>query len=558
MNAALTRQDSSQHLPGGVPSAHTDRFIYTMMPPTETWPVFDYSGEILSAYPDYMNAAEILLDTATTEGFGAKPVFHYEGQSWNYRQLQDTVDKIASVLVEDYGLVPGNRVLLRSGNSPMLAACWLAVLKAGGICVTTMPLLKTEELVFILNRVRIRIALCEESLADELEAAGQSADNLERIACFTPLGAGKSNTADLDRAIEKKTTGFTAVRTAADDVALIAFTSGTTGDPKATVHFHRDLIAITDCYPQVHTVDKDDIICGSPSMAFTYGLAVFLIYPLRFRATVVIVPRPTPEQILASVEQYSVNSLYCVPTSFSQMLEGLDQFDISSLRKCASSGENLQMPIWEAWREQTGIRLVNGYGATEFVCTVLSDSLAVDRVGSSGKAVPGYTARLIDRDGQPLPINAKGRLAIRGPTGCRYLDDLEQQQAFVQDGWNVTSDVFVQDGDGYFWFVDRADDMIISSGYNISPQEVERALAEHPMIRECAVVGVDDASRGKLVRACIVLHDSALATQETVTGLQEFVKHRIAPYKYPRDVRFYDDLPKTQTGKLQRQRLRND
>ncbi|MEE8344369.1 MAG: AMP-binding protein [Woeseiaceae bacterium] len=558
MNAEPIRQQGPQHVPGGVPSAHTDRFIYTMMPPREAWPVFDYSGDALSHYPDHMNAAEILLDTATLEGFGDKPVFHFEGQTWCYRQLQDYVDKIARVLVEDYGLVPGNRVLLRSGNNPMLAACWLAVLKAGGICVTTMPLLKTEELIFILNRVSVRFALCEKSLADELEVAGRSAECLGRIAYFTPLGTDKSKSADLDRAVENKTTGFANVRTAADDIALIAFTSGTTGNPKATVHFHRDVIAITDCYPLVHTVDTDDVICGSPSMAFTYGLAVLLIYPLRFRATVVIVPRPTPDQILCAVEQYRVTSLYCVPTSFRQMLDGLDQFDISSLRKCASSGENLQTPLWEAWREQTGIRLVNGFGATEVMCTVLSESLAVDRIGSSGKAVPGYTARLIDRDGQPLPINARGRLAIRGPTGCRYLDDLERQQAFVQDGWNITSDVFVQDGDGYFWFVDRADDMIVSSGYNISPQEVERALSEHPMIRECAVVGVDDAVRGKLVRACVVLNERGRATQETITILQEFVKHRIAPYKYPRDVRFYDELPKTHTGKLQRHRLRND
>jgi 2-aminobenzoate-CoA ligase len=558
MNAQLSRQDKTQHAPGGVPSAHTDEFIYSMMPPTETWPVFDYSAKPLSDYPDVMNAAEILLHTASMEDFAAKPAFHYEGESWSYRQLQDNVDKIARVLVEDYGLVPGNRVLLRSGNSPMLAACWLAVLKAGGICVTTMPLLKTEELVFILNRVRIRFALCEESLIEEMEAAGQSAEDLERIACFTPMGIARSTAADLDRAMAKKTSGFAAVQTAADDVALISFTSGTTGNPKATAHFHRDIIAVTDCYPKVHTVDPNDIICGSPSFAFTYGLAVFLIYPIRFGATVVIVPRPTPEQLLAAVERYRVNSMYCVPTSFSQMLEIMGQFDVSSLEKCATSGENLQMRIWEGWHQQTGIRLVNGYGATEFMCTVLSDSLVVARAGSSGKAVPGYTARLIDPEGQPLPINARGRLAVRGPTGCRYLDDLEQQQAFVKDGWNVTSDIFVQDGDGYFWFVDRVDDMIVSSGYNISPQEVERALAEHPMIRECAVVGVDDPNRGKLVRACVVLHEPSLGTLETVTTLQEFVKHRIAPYKYPRDVRFYDELPKTQTGKLQRQRLRND
>jgi 2-aminobenzoate-CoA ligase len=558
MNARLVQQDPSLRCPGGVPSAHTDQFIYTMMPPTETWPVFDYFEKPLCDYPDYMNAADILLDTATRKEFADKPVFHFEGKTWTYRQLLDTVNRIARVLVEDYGLVPGNRVLLRSGNNPMLAACWLAVLKAGGICVTTMPLLKTEELEFILNRVRIRFALCEESLADDLQTAAESAEDLERVAIFTPLGKAKSKMADLDRYVEKKTGGFRAVRTAADDAALILFTSGTTGHPKATLHFHRDIIAICDCYPRVHTVEPDDIICGSPSLAFAYGLAVFLIYPLRFGATVVMVPRPTADQILEAVQRHRVNSIYAVPTSFSQMLECLDQYDIGSVNKCGSSGENLQMPIWEAWRERAGLRLVNGYGSTEFMCTVLSDSLSVYRVGSSGKAVPGYTAMLVDPDGQALPINAKGRLAIRGPTGCRYLDDLEHQQAFVQDGWNVTSDVFVQDGDGYFWFVDRSDDMIISSGYNISPQEVERALTLHPLIRECAVVGVDDASRGKVVRACVVLHDTTLATPETVTKLQEFVKHRIAPYKYPRDVRFYDELPKTQTGKLQRHRLQSD
>lgn len=558
MNAELIRQDLSPQLPGGVPSAHTDQFIYTMMPPPETWPVFDYSTKPLSAYPDYMNAAQVLLNTASMEKFSGKPAFHFNGQTWTYGQLRDTVDKIARVLVEDYGLIPGNRVLLRSGNSPMLAACWLAVLKVGGICVATMPLLNTEELVFILNRVRIRFALCEESLAEHLLTASQSAADLEQIGFFTAMATGASDYANLDRALEKKPAGIAAVQTAADDVALIIFTSGTTGNPKATAHFHRDVIAVSDCYPQVHTVSSNDVICGSPSLAFAYGLAVFLIYPLRFGATVVYVPRPTPEQLLEAIERHRVNSLYCVPTSFSQMLEGLDQYDVSSLQKCASSGENLQLPVWERWYQKTGIRLVNGYGSTEFMCTVLSDSLVVARAGSNGKAVPGYTARLIDPDGQLLPINARGRLAIRGPTGCRYLDDLEQQQAFVQDGWNVTSDVFVQDGDGYFWFVDRSDDMIVSSGYNISPQEVERALAEHPLIRECAVVGVDDAKRGKLVRACVVLYDRTLETAATVSTLQEFVKHRIAPYKYPRDVRFYDELPRTQTGKLQRRHLRGD
>jgi len=552
MNAHLLHQARPEHVPGGVASAHSDRFIYSMMPPEETWPVFDYSREPLSRYPDQINVTEVLLDNAIVKGIADKPAMHFEGITWSYRHLRQMVDKIARVLVEDYGLVPGNRVLMRSGNNPMLAACWLAVLKAGGICITTMPLLKAEELDFIVNRVKVRLALCEQSLADELIAA----NCLERISYFTPLGTGSSRSADLDRAVQDKSAGFSPVRTAADDIAVIAFTSGTTGKPKAAVHAHRDLIAISDCYPRIHTIDRDEVICGSPSMAFTYGLAAFLIYPLRYGATVVYVTRPTPENVLSAVERQGVTSLYCVPTSYRQMLDGLDQFDISSLRKCASSGENLQTPLWEAWHERTGIRLVNNFGATELICSVLSESLAVVKVGSSGRAVPGYTARLVDAEGHPLPFNASGRLAIRGPTGCRYLDDIERQRAFVQDGWNVTSDVFVQDADGYFWFVDRADDMIVSSGYNISPQEVERALTEHPLVKECAVVGIGDTKRGKLVRACVVLTDPARASKKTVAALQDFVKHRIAPYKYPRDVRFLDELPKTHTGKIQRARLR--
>ena len=554
MNANLVHQTKATPVPGGVPSAHTDRFIYKMMPPRDTWPVFDYSREPLSRYPDQMNAAEILLDRAISEGFGDKPAMHFEAETWSYGQLRNRVDGIARVLVEDYGLVPGNRVLMRAGNNPMLAACWLAVLKAGGICITTMPLLKADELAFIVDRVKVRLALCELSLSDELIAA----DCLERISYFTPTGLGKSESADLDHAIHDKSPGFTPVRTAADDIAVIAFTSGTTGKPKAAVHAHRDLIAITDCYPRIHTIDRDEVICGSPSMAFTYGLAAFLIYPLRYRATVVYIPRPTPEYVLGAIEQHRVTSLYCVPTSYRQMLDGLDQFDISSLRKCASSGENLQTPLWETWLDKTGVKLVNNFGATELICSVLSESLAVVKIGSAGRAVPGYTARLVDAEGNPLPFNARGRIAIRGPTGCRYLDDLDQQRAFVQGGWNVTSDVFVQDGDGYFWFVDRADDMIVSSGYNISPQEVERALTEHPLVRECAVVGVDNAARGKLVRAFVVLDEPELATRETAADLQHFVKHRIAPYKYPREVQFLNELPKTHTGKIQRARLRKD
>ncbi|HLF32560.1 MAG TPA: AMP-binding protein [Xanthomonadales bacterium] len=543
-------------IPGGVPSAHVDQFARSLLPPEKTWPVFDYSAIQLRHCPNYVNAAEALLDTAVADGCGDKPVYYFEHATWTYRELLAWANRIARVLVEDYGLVPGNRVLLRSGNNPMLVACWLAVLKAGGICVTTMPLLRKTELSFILDHVAVRFALCDALLMEELELARESSVTLERVAYFTSLGAGSSATADLDIAAAAKSADFRNVQTAADDIALITFTSGTTGQPKAAAHFHRDLLAICECWPRKFTIEPAEIICGSPSIAFTYGVAAFIIYALYFRVTAVLVLQPRPENILQAVERHRVTSLYCVPTSFHQMLEVLDNFDISSVRKCASAGENLQIQLWRRWHERTGIRIVNGIGATEMLSHFISESMAVDSIGSTGKVVPGYTVRLIDKHGQPLPQNVQGWIAIRGPTGCRYLGNLERQKDFVRDGWNVTSDIFMQDEEGYFWFVDRDDDMIISAGYNISPREVECVLMEHPLVQDCAIVGVNDAARGKLVRACIVLHDHSLASSAIAHDLQEFLKHRIAPYKYPRDVQFFNDLPRTDTGKLKRNLLR--
>lgn len=553
--------------PGGVPSAHVDGFARAMLPPAADWPVFDYSAANLRQYPDRLNAAAMLLDGIEHDGSADKLAFSYEGKNWSFRQLAVRVDQIARVLVEDFGLVPGNRVLLRSGNNPMLVASWLAVLKAGGICVTTLPLLTSDELAFICNRIAVRFALADADLAEHLETAAARSPSVERIGYFTALGDGVVATGgdgqslaraepNLDRAIATKASGFAAIATAADDIALIAFTSGTTGRPKAVAHCHRDLLAISDCYPRAVPVCGDDIISGAPSMAFTYGLAVLLIYPLRFRASVVLPSRPEPERLLDIIARHRVTSLYGVPTGYNQLLDRIDRYDVGSLRQCASSGEHLSVSVWQRWFDRTGIRLVNGFGATEIVCTFLSETPDGARPGCTGRPVPGYTVQLVDDDDQPVAPDAQGRLAVRGPTGCRYLDDLEQQRNYVRGGWNITSDVFIRDDDGCLRFVDRVDDIIVSSGYNISPQEVERALHEHAKVRECAVIGVDDTARGKRVCACVVLHDARDATDATVRELQDFVKLRISPYKYPREVRFLDALPRTHTGKLQRSRLR--
>lgn len=541
--------------PGGVPTAHQDTYIRSLLPPEELWPVFDYSAEHLRHYPDRFNAAQ-LLDWAIDAGAAEKPVFFHEDTAWTYRHLRDRVERIAHVLVQDFGLVPGDRVLLRCTNTPMAAACWLAVLKAGGICVTTMPLLRAREIGFILEKAQVAFALCEAALAEEMEAARPGAASLRRVAYFSACGDGRDAAAGFDAMVEQAPTGAGTVATAADDLALITFTSGTTGNPKGAAHFHRDIIAVADCWPRMYSLQPDEIVCGSPSFAFTYGLAAFLIYPLRYGAAAALVSKPTAETILATVARRRVTSLYAVPTMFNAMLADVGGHDLSSLRKCTSAGEHMRTRLWEDWLAATGLRIVNGLGASEMLTHFVAEHEAVERPGSTGVQVPGYTAAVLDDDGNPLPAGQRGRLGVRGPTGCRYIDDPERQRLAVRNGWNLSGDICEQDADGWFWYIDRADDMIVSSGYNISPQEVERCVLEHPQVAECAVVGVDDAARGRLVRACVVLKPEARAGQEMAHEIQRFVKSRIAPYKYPRDVRFLDALPKTATGKVQRYRLR--
>ncbi|MBT5938402.1 MAG: AMP-binding protein [Rhodospirillaceae bacterium] len=544
--------------PGNVPSAHVDNLARLMLPPKNLWPDFDYTADHLKDFPDHINAAQTLIDNAIAEGFGGKKAYICDGISWTYDHLLNQSERIAQILVDDFGLVPGNRVLLRSRNNPMLVACWLGVLKAGGICVTTMPLLKADELSFILNRMIIQFAFCEYDLVDDLNKAKLSCPTLKEIECFSPLGLGAEPSATLDRKIEQKMPGFTNVKTAADDIALVTFTSGTTGNPKAAVHFHRDILAACMGWPKIYTIEPEEVICGTPSLAFTYGLGAFLLYPLFYRATAALVPFPTPTNILQAVENCQVTSLYMVPTALNAMFEELDNYDIGSLKKISSAGENLQPALWNKWYQKTGIKIVNGIGTTETLSHFISEPLEVEKVGSAGKPVPGYIVQIIDEKGNPLPQGEPGFIALRGPTGCRYFDDIERQRIFVRNGWNVSGDLFKQDADGLFWFVERADDMIVSSGYNISPQDVEKTVLEHPSVAECAIIGIDDEARGKIVRACVVLNTGYEENDATKKSIQDFVKQTIAPYKYPRDIRFYDSLPRTATGKIQRFHLRDD
>ena len=545
----------SKHLPGG-PTAHVDTFAADNLPPKDQWPEFDFDTlPVLQAYPDRMNAGVELLDRMCESGLGDNAVLHYEDTTWTYNELRDIADRIAKVLVEDHGLVPGNRVLLRSANNPMLVACWCAVLKAGGICVTTMQLLRARELVYIVEKAEIRHALCDIALAEEMEETCRRKPEISETLYFTAVGNGD---ASLDRAIATRSAGFPNCDTAADDTALIAFTSGTTGSPKATMHFHRDVMAMTDCFPRSFAMAEPyDVFTGTPPLAFTFGLGGLTCFPMRFGASTRFFPGPMgPEDMMAAIEKYRITGLYTAPTMYRQLAGLADKYNISSLEKCVSAGETLPKATWEAFYNATGLRIVDGLGSTEMIHIFVAASREDMRPGFTGRAIPGYRAKIVDEDGNDLPPNTPGLLAVQGPTGCRYLAD-ERQSVYVKDGWNYPGDVYEMTGDGYFKYVARADDMIISAGYNISGPEVENALLDHKAVAECAVIGKPDEKRTNIVKAFVVLRDGFGANEETVKALQDYVKNEIAPYKYPREIEFVSELPKTETGKLQRFRLRD-
>ncbi len=550
----LLIMSNDDKVPGGGPSAHSDTFAADSLPPEELWPDFEYSLPELAAYPDRINVAKVLLDDQVAAGKGGNPVLHLAEETWTYAGLQKRVNQIARVLAEDHGLVPGNRVLLRGANTPMLVACWFAVLKAGGICVTTMPLLRARELIYTMDRGGVTHALCEAGLSDEMEEAAAGWPELKHLAFFSPAGDGAGS---LETAMESKPSDFEAVDTSAGDVALIAFTSGSTGGAKGTMHFHRDVLATCDCFPRhIGKIGETDVVTGTPPLAFTFGLGGLTVFPMRYGASTRFLTAPAPDEVLDTIQRYGVTQIYTAPTAYRAMADLWGKYDISSLRQGISAGETLPKATWEAFRDATGIRLIDGLGATEMFHIFVSETPGNMRAGFTGRAIPGYRAKVVGDDGNEAPPGTPGQLAVKGPTGCRYINDIERQKMYVKDGWNYPGDVYEMSDDGYFRYVARGDDMIISSGYNISGPEVEAMLLEHPAVAECAVVASPDPDRTNIVKAFIVPRPGTETGEALSAELQDFVKNGIAPYKYPRAVEYIDELPKTQTGKVQRFVLR--
>ena len=534
------------------PSLHADSFTRDHLPPREQWPAMDAAAvPELAAYPARMNAAAELLDSWVEGGDGERPCYIIDGETWSYTRLRETANRIANLLTGELGVEPGERVLLRGPNNPMFVACWFAVLKAGAVAVATMPLLRARELQYICNRAEVRYALCDVRLDAEMKKTLPGAERLARVVYYDGGGA-----AALDGAVARMPADFDNVATSSDDVALIAFTSGTTGSPKGCMHFHRDIMAICDTFSRyVLQPGGDDVFLGSPPIAFTFGLGALVAFPMHAGAATVLVEKATPELLLETVQRHRVSTLFTAPTMYRALLEAIEGYDISTLDKCVSAGETLPKPTFEAWERATGIRIIDGLGSTEMLHIFVSAAGDRIRPGATGVAIPGYEARVVDDDGQEVPPGTVGRLSVRGPTGCRYLDDPENQARYVSGGWNYPGDAYLRDEDGYFWFQARADDMIVSAGYNISGPEVEEVLLEHRGVAECGVVASPDAERGFIVKAFVVPRDGD-GSEALARELQDFVKAEMAPYKYPRAIEFVAELPRTETGKLQRFRLR--
>jgi 2-aminobenzoate-CoA ligase len=537
------------------PSAHVDTFTRDNLPPAEEWPDLLLDRPEFQ-YPEHLNAAVELTDRMVEKGFGDSTALIGNGRRRTYKELTDWSNRLAHALVEDFGVRPGNRVLIRSGNNPAMVAAWLAVTKAGGVAVNTMPLLRAGELGKIVDKAQVSLALCDSRIADELVACAKESRFLDKG--VVNFDGTANHDAELDRVALSKPVKFDAVQTGRDDVALLGFTSGTTGEPKGTMHFHRDLLVIADGYAkEVLGVRPTDVFVGSPPLAFTFGLGGLAVFPLRFGATATLLENASPANMIEIIETYKATVSFTSPTAYRAMMAAMDAgADLSSLRMAVSAGETLPAPVFEDWTRKTGKPILDGIGSTELLHIFITNRLGDAAPGATGKPVAGYEAKIVDDGMNEVPDGTIGHLAVRGPTGCRYLADARQTK-YVRDGWNLTGDAFTRDKAGTFHFAARTDDMIISSGYNIAGPEVEAALLSHADVAECAVVGAPDEERGRIVEAHVVLKEGVVADDACRRALQDHVKATIAPYKYPRSVKFVATLPKTQTGKIQRFKLKH-
>lgn len=390
------------------PSAHVDTFTRDNLPPADQWPVLEFTLPELN-YPDRLNAAKVLIDDAVEAHGADRPALHAPGSpSWNYGELQKRANQVAQVLVEDLGVVPGNRVMLRAPNNQWLVACWLGVLKAGAVVVTIMPILRGKEVRQLVERTRPAVMLCDHRFLENLDEA---LDDVELVAF------GGDGPDDLIQRCAAKSGQFEAVETAADDVALLGATSGTTGTPKITMHFHRDILANADTFSRhILKPTSEDVFAGSPPLAFTFGLGGLVVFPLHVGASTLLTERNTPVELARLAQEHGVTVLFTAPTAYRAILKEGKGDLLTGLRVAVSAGEHLPKETWQAVKDQTGISLINGIGATELLHVFISAPVEEIRPEATGRPIPGFRAAILDAEDREAPDGEAGRLAVIGPT----------------------------------------------------------------------------------------------------------------------------------------------
>jgi len=534
-------------------TAHVDRYVLDNLPAPEHLPELVY-GRPEICYPDRLNCIQELLICHGENGRHGQIAIKSPDQQWTYQELIDRASRVAEALTEDLSFIPGNRVLLHGYNSPMTIAIWCGVLMAGGIVVATMPMLRSMEIIKVCDKAKVNFIMSDVRMMDEIKKVHLHAEGIQTH--FYNGHPALSAATDFENILQTKSGTFDIVDTASDDPAIIAFTSGTTGQPKGCVHFHKDLLAISDAYAvPILNPKTEDVFLGTPPIAFTFGLGASVVFPLRAGACSLLLEKSSPADLLDAVSRYGVTTIFTAPTAYQRMLPLLEKYDLAGLRHCVSAGETLSASIWLRWQSSTGIKIAEGIGSTEMLHIFLASPAAESRAGATGKILPSYQARIVDEHMQPVADGDVGFLAVRGPTGCRYLDDVRQRE-YVKQGWNVTGDTYVRDHEGYYTYQARADDIIVSSGYKISGPEVEAVLLDHPAIDECAVIAVPSVERGFDIKAFIVLGQNVDHSAVMADSFKSHVQEHLARYKCPHHITFVTNLPRTGTGKLQRYVLR--
>jgi benzoate-CoA ligase len=508
--------------------------------------------------PDRFNATAYFVDRIVEEGHGARTAILCGDQAISYQEVLAEVNRAGNALLE-LGVEIENRVALLLLDCPEFAYAFFGAIKIGAVPVPINTLLKPQDYGYLLRDSRARALIVSAELLSSVESI---LPTLERMRHVVVVGEA-ARYASFAQLLQRQAADLEAADTCKDDVAFWLYTSGTTGMSRAAVHLQHDMVYCSRLYADsILNIGPEDRTFSIAKLYFAYGLGNALYCPFAVGASTVFFPgRPMPEAVFTTVKRYRPTLFFGVPTAYAAMLHAAEQgaeADFSSVRLCVSAGEPLPAGLYRRWLDRFGVEILDGIGSTEVLHIFLSNRPGSVRPGSSGLPVPGYEAQIVDDDGATVGPGEIGNLMVRGDSTCAYYwnkHDASRRQ--IAGEWIRTGDKYHTDEDGYFWYDGRSDDMLKAGGIWVSPTEVEGVIVEHPAVLECAVVGAEDEERLVKPKAYVVLKDGAQAADGLVLEIQELVKGRLAPYKYPRWIEFVDDLPKTATGKIQRYKLRS-